>query len=499
MGAKHHRGIVYAAIILLAASNASAQERRDEFYWLGELNKASSVMVVEQGIVPKALGKTIADAVAQVIADAEKPGARRSGDYLQVEPLIIAIGGPDVTRMHSGRSRQDIGATRTRLFQRDQVLSTYAALNVARTALMELAARHPDAIVPAYTVGVQAQPISFGHYILAYTQALERDGMRLAQAFATVNKSPLGSAALGTSSFPVNRPRLAELLGFDGVIENSLDANQISPIDAGAELISVATSIALTLSTFVSDLEAQYRMTTPWLALEEGELTGVSSIMPQKRNPVALNDVRIRASEVLGSAATYLFKAHNVPHGVPDYKGNDPAQTLARASDMLGKLTAVVKQLTFNAARALEEVNADYATTTELADILQRDADVPFRVGHHFASDLVTYGRSNSLRPTQIPFAAAQEIYAKAAAHFGLKETKLPLAEADFRRALTAENMVRSSLGLGGPQPAEVQRMLDAQRTQLAADNAWIAERRAKLAAASSALNRGFAQLREGR
>src|ERR1700752_3817018 len=174
-------GFLLVAVALLTTGSAAAQEKRDEFYWLGEINKASSVMVVEQGIVPKALGKTIANAVAQVISDASKPGARRSGDYLQVEPLIIAIGGPDVTRMHSGRSRQDIGATRTRLFQRDQVLSTYAALNVARTALSELAGKHPDAIVPAYTVGVQAQPISFGHYILAYTQALERDGVRLTQ------------------------------------------------------------------------------------------------------------------------------------------------------------------------------------------------------------------------------------------------------------------------------------------------------------------------------
>jgi argininosuccinate lyase len=499
MGARRHHWIVCVAALFLAAGNATAQERRDEFYWLGELNKSSTVMVVEQGIVPKTLGKAIADSVAQVIADAGKPGAKRSGDYLQVEQLLIAVGGPDVTRMHSGRSRQDIGSTRNRLFQRDQVLATYAALNVARAALLELAARHPDAIVPAYTVGVQAQPISFGHYILAYTQALERDGARLVQAFATVNKSPLGSAALGTSSFPVNRPRLAELLGFDGVIENSLDANQISPIDTGAELVSVASSIALTVSTLVSDLEAQYRMTTPWLTLEEGELTGVSSIMPQKRNPVALNNVRIAASDILGAATTYLFKAHNVPHGVPDYKGNDPVQTLVRTSDLLGRLTAVVKRLNFNEKRALEEVNADYATTTELADILQREANVPFRVGHHFASDLVTYGRSNSLRPTQIPFAAAQEIYADAAAHFGLKETKLPLSEADFRRALTAENMVRSSLGLGGPQPAEVARMLAAQHSQLTADQAWIAQRRAKLAAASSALNRAFTQLREGR
>jgi argininosuccinate lyase len=498
---------LFAALFLLvlvpaAASSQDrvpAQERRDEFYWLGQLNKASSVMVVEQGIVPKVLGKTIADAVAQVIADAAKPGARRSGDYLQVEPLIIAVGGPDVTRMHSGRSRQDIGATRNRLFQRDQVLATYRSLNAARAALLDLAARHPDSIVPAYTVGVQAQPISFGHYILGYTQALERNGVRLVQAFANVNKSPLGSAALGTSSFPVNRPRLAELLGFDGVIENSLDANQLSPIDTGFDLTNVSSSIALTVGAFISDIEAQYRMTTPWLTLEEGDLTGTSSIMPQKRNPVALNDVRIRASETLGVATTYLLKAHNVPHGVPDYKGNDPIQALARAADMLDKLTLVVKQLRFNANRALDEVDADYATTTELADILQRDADVPFRVGHHFASDLVTYGRSNGFRPTQIPYVAAQEIYAKAAAHFGLRETKLPLSEAVFRRALTAENMVRSSLGLGGPQPAEVSRMLAAQRRQLVSDATWIAERQARLATAAQALDQAFMELREGR
>src|SRR5262245_30408832 len=174
--------------------------------------------------------------------------------------------------MHSGRSRQDIGATRNRLFQRAQLLVTFASLNNARAALLEMASRYPDAIVPAYTVGVQAQPISFGHYILAYAEALERSAERLRRAYANVNRSPLGSAALGTSSFPVNRARLADLLGFDGIVENSLDANQISPIDTGVELISVASAAALTVGTFISDLEAQYRMTTPWLTSRKASL-----------------------------------------------------------------------------------------------------------------------------------------------------------------------------------------------------------------------------------
>src|SRR6185503_7797734 len=460
--------------------------------------KASSVMVVEQGIVPAALGKAIAESVSLVIADGDKPGAKRPGDYLELEKLLVDAGGPDVTRMHSGRSRQDIGATRNRLFQRAQVLTTFAALNNARAALLDFAAKYPDAIVAAYTVGVQAQPISFGHYMLAYVEALERNAERLRRAYANVNKSPLGSAALGTSSFPVNRVRLAELLGFDGIVENSLDANQISPIDTGVELISVASAAALTVGTFISDLEAQYRMTTPWLTLEEGELTGTSSIMPQKRNPTALHNVRVGASEVLGVSTTYLFKAHNVPHGLSDYKGGEPVEALNRMARMLNNLTAVVRQLNFNAKRALDEVNADYSTTTELADILQRDGDVPFRVGHHFASELVNYGRGNNLRPIDIDYAQAKRIYAEAAKHFKMADGQLPLSEAQFRKALTAENMVQSAQVVGGPQAAEVRRMLAAQRASLKNDRSWVEATRSKLDEAAKKRDAAFAQLKTG-
>lgn len=490
------KSLIGLLLVLVSYAGASAQERRDEFYYLGEMNKASSVMVVEQGIVPKALGKTIAESVFRVIADGDKAGAKRPGDYLELEKLLIAAGGPDVTRMHSGRSRQDIGATRNRLFQRMQVLTTLAALNNTRAALLDMAAKHPNAIVPAYTVGVQAQPISFGHYILAYTEALERNAERLRRAFVNVNRSPLGAAALGTSSFPVNRPRLAELLGFDGIVENSLDANQISPIDTGVELVSVASAAALTVGTLISDLEAQYRMTTPWLTLEEGELTGTSSIMPQKRNPNALHSVRVGASEVLGISTTYLFKAHNVPHGLGDYKGSEPVDALNRMARTLNNLTAVVKQLNFNAQRALDEVDDDYATTTELADILQRDADVPFRVGHHFASELVNFGRRDKLRPRDIPYAQARMIYTEAAKHFRIENAQLPLSEAQFRKSLTAENMVQSARVIGGPQPDEVQRMLAAQRTALKTDREWLESARGKLDDASRKLDKAFAALK---
>jgi argininosuccinate lyase len=482
--------------IVLVVTSAVGQEKRDEFYYLSEMNKASSVMVVEQGIVPKALGRTIAETVSKVIADAERAGAQRSGDYLIVEKSLIAAGGPDVTRMHSGRSRQDIGATRNRLFQRAQLIATFASLNNARAALLDMAARYPDAIVPAYTVGVQAQPISFGHYILAYAEALERNAERLRQAYTNVNRSPLGSAALGTSSFPVNRARLADLLGFDGIVENSLDANQISPIDTGVELVSVACAAALTVGTFISDLEAQYRMTTPWLTLEEGELTGTSSIMPQKRNPNALHNVRVTASEVLGISTTYLFKAHNVPHGLSDYKGSEPQNALNRMAQMLNNLTAVVKQLNFNAKRALEEVNDDYATTTELADILQRDANVPFRVGHHFASELVNYGRGNNLRPVEIPYDQAKRIYTEAAGHSKMENAQLPLSETQFRKSLTAENMVQSAQVVGGPQPAEVARMLASEQTRLKADRDWLISAQKKLEEAQKKLDAAFAQLK---
>lgn len=495
-------GCALAASILSGSALSQTMSDKtihDPFYWLGEFNKASTVMVVEQRIVTKEMGAQIADGVAKVIVDGEKPGAQRPIDYLQVEKLLIAAAGPDVTRMHSGRSRQDLLATTNRVAMREQVLKFLQRIIDTRARLNQLAAAHVNTIIPAYTNGVQAQPTTLVHYLLAFDAALGRDAERLRQAYARLNLSPLGAAALGTSSFPVNRPRLAELLGFDGVVENSYDANHISALDTSLELVNLATSTALTTSAFVEDLTAQYRDTRPWLVLQKGNLTGTSSIMPQKRNPYGITFLRQAASIVVGEAHLFVIQAHNLSPGMLDYKLGQADKTMAVASDMLEKFSVLLDSLVVDSKRALEEVNSDYSTTTELADILQKESNVPFRLGHHFASDLVSYGRTNGFKPADFPYSEARRIYTESTKVFGMENAELPMAEQKFRKALSAENMVNSSLGMGGPQPAEVKRMLGSHGEALAADRNWLMWQKAKLTAASTKLDAAFENIRKMR
>jgi argininosuccinate lyase len=241
------------AVLALLAPGARA-EPRDTFARIDAIDRASLVMTVETGIVPRSLGATIARALDQVAADAAKPGAERPDDYLKIEPLITAIAGPDATRMHSGRSRQDIIPTVLKLEQRDRLLALAETLDAARAALLTVAEREADTIIPAYTNGVQAQPTTLGHYLLGYAGALARDADRLRETWARLNLSPLGAAALGTSSFPVDRRRLADLLGFDAPVENSYDAGQLAPLDMGLELTGLAANLATTAGSFAQDL-----------------------------------------------------------------------------------------------------------------------------------------------------------------------------------------------------------------------------------------------------
>ncbi len=490
-----HFGRAMAITILLKVSGAYAQPVHDGFYWIGEMNKASAVMVVDTKIVERDLGRKIAAAVAKVIHDGEQPGASRPDDYLRVEPMLIAAGGPDVTRLHSGRSRQDMYSTWQRIVLRETYLESAASLNDYRAALLNLARTGPDAIMPAFTMGVQAQPITLGHYVSGYLGALERQAQRIRESYARLNLSPLGAAAVGTSSFPIDRRQLATLLGFDGPIENSFDANHVSPFDLDVEVAGLATASAITSGALMADLLDQYRQIRPWFLLAPSETTP-SSIMPQKRNPFPMLLAREQATRTLGLAQIAVMLAHNIGPGVIEYRGDAANNALREATQLQAAMAKLVRTLRFDAGRALEEVNGDYATTTELADVLQREANVPFRVGHHFASDLVNFGRGHRLRVSELPYEDVKRIFAQSTKGLLGEEAAFPFSEARFRETLTPENMVRSSRGLGGPQPTEVARMLAAQEEQLTADQSWLETHRAALSRASNELDAAFNRLK---
>jgi argininosuccinate lyase len=453
--------------------------------FLDAINQASIVMLAETGIVPRPVAAAIARGIAQVAAQARES---RSADYLDYEPRLTAIVGADASRLHAGRSRQDIAATIARMNLRDGLAQELAALATARGRLLALAGRHVETIIPAYTHGVQAQPTTLAHYLLALAASLARQGERLRQCWARVNRSPLGAAALATSSFPLDRERLAALLGFEGLVENAYDANHFAPVDSALEVAAGLAALAVQLGLFAQDIHAQYAVPAPWFVLAEGALTGVSSIMPQKRNPAALEQLRAQASILLGEMQAVALLAHNTRSGMFDYRAYDPVPC-ARALQVLGLFAQVVDGIVVDPARALAEVRADYSTTTEIADALAQRADVPFRVGHHFASALTDYGRGRGLKLGEIPYAEATRIYQEQTGRL------LPLDATDFAEVVSPEYMIRGRRGRGGPQPAEVSRMLAAEREAVAAELAWLAARNDDLARTDAARGQAFSSL----
>jgi len=448
-------------------------------------------MLDEGGLVPHPMASRIASGILKVIAKELDTSTQRSADYLGFEPKLIAAVGQDASRLHMGRSRQDMGATIARMSLRDGLLKEYEALVTSREKLLMIADQNKQTIIPAYTHGVQAQPTTFAHYLLAWESAVARNSERLQQAYQRINKSPLGAAALGTSSFPIDRKRLAGLLGFDGLVENSYDANHIASADSSLEVASVLEISAIQLGQFAQELHAQYATTSPWLMLSEGKLTEVSSIMPQKRNPAALEQLRTQSSIMVGEMQTVFLLSHNNRTGMFDSRSYDPIPS-ERPLQVYELFQQILDGLVINKDRALTEVNADYSTTTEIADALLRTAEVPFRIGHHYASTLTNYGRSQGLKLNEIPYEEAARIY-KADA-----KQDFPLSEAEFKETISAEHMVSVSKGIGGPQPAEVTRMLADGYTKMKSDLDWLKSQKAHLAAIEASLNKSVATLAAG-
>jgi argininosuccinate lyase len=493
---------ISTAFLLLAhagAALAQQAENRDAFYWLGQINKASTVINTDEGLLDKSLAPKVAAGIATVLEQGRQAGGKRPATVITFEPLLIKAAGPEVTLLHAGRSSQDMLSTVRAAELRDEVLNLADQLNRTSMALVGLARQNASTIVPNYTNGVAAQPNSYGHYLLGHAAGLERDAQRLREAYARLDRSAMGTTVLNGTSWPLNRNRMADYLGFSAIVDNAYDAAQISPVDAPVEMGGIVASIALHTGSFIEDVMTQYAQPRPWILLQEGGgNTYVSSAMPQKRNPGLLNSTRQAASTAVTLSMGPMIRAHNLPPGMSDAKdGGANSDMLRSATKTLQGWERMLQALVINPERALEELDSDWTASQELADVLMRKYKLPFRIGHHFASELVDYAKAKNIKPSAFPYAEAKRIYAEAV--HGYSTDPLPMSEEEFRSTLDPVAIIRHRTTVGGPQPAEMERMLAAADKNLAQQGDWIKASRARIDSSLARLDNDFARLLKNR
>lgn len=471
---------------------------RDDFYWLGQINKASAVINVDEGLLDKAVAPKIAKGLKQVLDAGDAPKGKRPSLVITFEPLLIEAAGVEATLLHAGRSSQDMLTTVRSAMQRDELLRLAHEFHQVRLTLLRLAERHQDTVVPNYTNGVAAQPNSYGHYLLGHLAGLDRDAQRLHEAYARVDQSAMGTTVLNGSSWPLNRDRMAHYLGFPTTVDNAYDAAQIMAAEMPVKIGAVVSSMALHVGGFIEDVMVQYAQPRPWILLSEGNgNTYVSSAMPQKRNPGLLNSTRASASGVLTLGIGRLITQHNIPPGMSDNKSTkDSSVMLSQTLAMLKSFDKILNGLVIDPQRALEELNLDWTASQEIADVLMRQHKLPFRVGHHFASEMVSYAKQKNIPPSEFPFVQAQRIYQETLQHeMGVSKGQLPMSEAEFRATLDPVAIVRNRQTAGGPQPREMARMLTAAHQRLQQEQRWIQERRERIDTATQSLERDFSRL----
>lgn len=491
--------ITAASLLLLAVSTSMAQKApvRDEFYWLGQMNKATAVINSEEGLLDKAMVPKIAAGIAKVLEDGAQAGGRRPATVISFEPLLIRAAGQDVTLLHAGRSSQDMHATFRAAILKDDLLALADQLNKTSEALVKLAEQHAQTIVPNYTNGVAAQPNSYGHYLLGHAAGFERDAQRLREAYARIDRSAMGTTVLNGTSWPLNRKRMAQYLGFAGVVDNAYDAGQISSTEHPVEVGAVITGIALHVGHFIEDVMTQYAQPRPWILLQEGGgNTYVSSAMPQKRNPGLMNDTRRDASTAITLAMGPVLRAHNITPGMIDAKDSKINTDMVKSAvRVLQGFDKILTGLVISPERALEELNSDWTASQELADVLMRKYKLPFRLGHHFASDVVDVAKAKNIKPLEFPYEEAKRIYKEAVKDYPGAATELPMSEAEFKETLNPIAIVQNRQTAGGPQPAEMKRMVALAKQANKEQAQWLQNKKSAIDNAQKDLDRDFAKL----
>lgn len=486
-------------VLLLVSTCTYAQKNagRDQFFWLGQINKASAVINVDEGLLDRDKAPKIAAGIVKVMADGDKPGAARPFRVVEFEPLLIRAAGQEASLLHAGRSSQDMFATYRAAIMRDNLLDLAEQLTKTSETLVRLSEKHAQTIVPNYTNGIAAQPNSLGHAWLGHAAGFERDAQRIREAYARIDRSPMGTTVLNGSSWPLNRTRMANYLGFETIVDNAYDAAQISSSEYPVEVSAIVTSLGLHSGHFIQDIMSQYGQVRPWMFLVPLRFvnTQISSAMPQKQNPILLTETRREISSTLALAMGPMMRAHNITPGMQDPKEESSnTEMVQSAVQFLKRLDRILNALVVDPDRALEELNSDWTASQELADVLMRKYKVPFRVGHHFSTDLVNYGKQRNIKPLEFPYAEAKRIYKEVMKEFD-PQAEFPMTETEFRNTLNPVSIVQNRATVGGPQSSEMKRMLALAKDKLTEQKNWTTSKRQKINQSLMKLDQDFQRL----
>src|SRR5712671_2710839 len=409
-------------------------------------SKAHAAMLAAQGIITANDAKNIAKGLDTILSEIAKGSfdfKRALEDiHMNVESRLGELIGPAAGRLHTARSRNDQVATDFRLYVRDTIDETDAALAAFQHALVERALEHAGTVMPGFTHLQTAQPVTFGHHLLAYVEMAARDRGRFADARKRLNESPLGAAALAGTSFRLDRHMTSKALGFDRPAANSLDA--VSDRDFALETLSAAAITAVHLSRFAEEIVIWTSPLVGFLKLSDQFTTG-SSIMPQKRNPDAAELVRAKVGRIVGALDALLIVMKGLPLAYQKDMQEDKEGTIDALGSLalcLAAMTGMVRDMAPDAARMKAAAGQGYSTATDLADWLVQTLKMPFREAHHVTGRIVVAAEERGVALERLPLAAMQEVE--------------PRITKDVFKVLSVERSVASRVSLGGTAPRNV-------------------------------------------
>lgn len=450
-------------------------EDAETYYYTPMLaaNRAHVVMLYQSEIITFANATNLLNALQQV----EDRGLEGLQYQSGVEDLFFAIerqlieivGTAHGGNLQLARSRNDLGYALTRLALRPLILDTMNYLLTLREILIQFACEHLETLMPGYTHTQPAQPTTMAHYMAGVLAFLERDTARLHFAYETNNQSPLGSAALTGTGFPINRELSAKLLGFDGVLASTYDG--IGTSDNLTDITGALTTMGVNLSRFTKDMLFWATQESGAIQIDDSFIQ-ISSIMPQKRNPVVLEHIRARISRMIAQAHGVVIQCHNIPYGdtqdIEDEIFPMLFGSLETASDILHLYGAVMDSLYVNVEHLRQRATAGFTTVTELADTLVRHAKLPFRQAHSIVSGMVTYSLEHNLQPSDLSSTLLTQIA------YNKLGIQIELAEDLFQQALDPLAFVQARTILGGSAPSATQAVLDKQEQKLKHDKQWL-------------------------